>query len=55
MSDDLKSFVDMLDQHYYLESERFRDYKKAVMLNFAANRPARRRMSAAVTKTIRRN
>jgi AmmeMemoRadiSam system protein B len=34
MSDDLKSFVDMLDQHYYLESERFRDYRNAVVLEF---------------------
>ena len=34
MSDDLKSFIDMLDQHYYLDSERFRDYKNAVVLEF---------------------
>jgi AmmeMemoRadiSam system protein B len=34
MSDDLKSFVDMLDQHYYLDSERFHDYKNAVVLEF---------------------
>ena len=34
MSDDLKSFIDMLDQHYYLDSERFRDYKSAVVLEF---------------------
>jgi len=34
MSDDLKSFVEMLDQHYYLDSERFRDYKNAVVLEF---------------------
>jgi AmmeMemoRadiSam system protein B len=34
MSDDLKSFLDMLDQHYYLDSERFRDYKNAVVLEF---------------------
>jgi len=34
MSDDLKSFVAMLDQHYYLDSERFRDYKNAVVLEF---------------------
>ena len=34
MSDDLKSFVDLLDQHYYLDSERFRDYKNAVVLEF---------------------
>jgi AmmeMemoRadiSam system protein B len=34
MSDDLKSFVDMLDQHYYLDSERFRDHKNAVVLEF---------------------
>ena len=34
MSDDLKSFLDMLDQHYYLDSARFRDYKNAVVLEF---------------------
>lgn len=34
MSDELKSFVDMLDQHYYLDSERFRNYKNAVVLEF---------------------
>jgi MEMO1 family protein len=34
MSDDLKSFLDMLDQHYYLDSERFRDYKNVVVLEF---------------------
>ena len=34
MSDELKSFVDMLDQYYYLDSERFRDYKNAVVLEF---------------------
>jgi MEMO1 family protein len=41
MSDELKSFVEMLDQHYYLDSERFRDYKNAVVLEFRnqATRP----------------
>ena len=34
LSDELKSFVDMLDQHYYLQSERFRDYRDAVILEF---------------------
>lgn len=34
MSDDLKGFVDMLDQHYYLESERFQKYREAVMSEF---------------------
>jgi AmmeMemoRadiSam system protein B len=34
MSDDLKGFVEMLDQHYYLESERFQKYHKAVLLEF---------------------
>ncbi|HEY7221388.1 MAG TPA: AmmeMemoRadiSam system protein B [Candidatus Binatia bacterium] len=34
MSDELKSFIDMLDQHYYLDSERFSDYKNAVVLEF---------------------
>ena len=33
-SDELKGFVDMLDQHYYLESERFEKYRKAVLLEF---------------------
>jgi AmmeMemoRadiSam system protein B len=32
--EELKSFVDMLDQHYYLQSERFRDYRDAVILEF---------------------
>ena len=34
MSDELKGFVDMLDQHHYLESERFEKYHKAVLLEF---------------------
>ena len=34
MSDELKGFVDMLDQHHYLESERFEKYRKAVLLEF---------------------
>ena len=56
MSDDLKSFVDMLDQHYYLDSERFRDYKNAVVLEFR-NQTTRacRRMSVAFTKPIPKN
>ncbi|HKY07338.1 MAG TPA: hypothetical protein VJQ55_03815, partial [Candidatus Binatia bacterium] len=33
-SDELKGFVDMLDQHYYLESERFESYRNEVMLEF---------------------
>ena len=32
--EELKSFVDMLDQHYYLQSKRFRDYRDAVILEF---------------------
>ena len=34
MSDDLKGFVDMLDQHYYLQSKRFQDYQHAVIAEF---------------------
>ena len=34
MSDELKGFVDMLDQHYYLESERFQKYRQAVVSEF---------------------
>ncbi len=34
MSEDLKSFVEMLDQHYYLDSTRFRKHQNAVELNF---------------------
>jgi len=34
MSEELKSFVEMLDQHHYLHSERFGDYQKAVIAEF---------------------
>jgi MEMO1 family protein len=34
LSDDLKQFVEMLDQHYYLVSERFLNYQNAVVLEF---------------------
>jgi AmmeMemoRadiSam system protein B len=34
MSDDLKSFVDMLDQHYYLDSERFHAHRETVVQEF---------------------
>ena len=34
MSDEFKGFVAMLDQHHYLESERFEKYRKAVLLEF---------------------
>ncbi len=34
LSDDLKSFLEMLDQHYYLVSGRFLDYQKAVVGEF---------------------
>ena len=34
MSEELKSFVEMLDQHYYLDSERFRAHKNAIVLEF---------------------
>ena len=34
MSHELKSFVEMLDQHYYLDSARFREHQNAVELNF---------------------
>ena len=33
-SAELKSFVDMLDHHYYLESERFESYRNQIMLEF---------------------
>ncbi|MGH7797615.1 MAG: AmmeMemoRadiSam system protein B [Candidatus Binatia bacterium] len=33
-SEELKNFVEMLDQHYYLESERFAEYRDAVILEF---------------------
>src|SRR5580765_6952160 len=52
MSDDLKSFVDMLDQHYYVDSERFRDSKTRWYWNFVTKRRACRRMSVAFTKPI---
>lgn len=34
LSDDLKNFVETLDQHYYLVSERFVNYQNAVVLEF---------------------
>jgi hypothetical protein len=34
MTDELKNFVDMLDQHYYLRSDRFRDYQNEVVTAF---------------------
>lgn len=34
MSDDLKSFVGMLDRHYYLDSERFHAHRESVVLEF---------------------
>jgi MEMO1 family protein len=34
LSDDLKMFVDMLDQYYYLQSERFENYRNEVMREF---------------------
>ena len=33
-SDELKSFIDMLDRSYYLQSDRFGEYCDAVMLEF---------------------
>ncbi len=33
-SDELKMFVDMLDRHYYLQSERFDSYRRDVMQEF---------------------
>jgi MEMO1 family protein len=34
LSEELKDFVDTLDQHYYLQSERFGGYRDAVLLEF---------------------
>jgi len=34
LSEELKSFVEMLDQHYYLVSERFLDHQKAMIEEF---------------------
>jgi len=34
LGEELKDFVDTLDQHYYLQSERFLTYRDAVMLEF---------------------
>ena len=33
-TDELKQFVEMLDQHHYLESDRFDNYRQAVMAEF---------------------
>ena len=35
MSEELASFVAMLDEHYYLDSPRFREHRNAVMLEFS--------------------
>jgi MEMO1 family protein len=34
LSDELKKFVDMLDEHYYLVSERFLEYQRAAIEEF---------------------
>src|SRR5687768_16657057 len=34
ISDDLKTFVEMLDQHYFLLSERFLNYQRSVIEEF---------------------
>ncbi|HEX6800983.1 MAG TPA: AmmeMemoRadiSam system protein B [Candidatus Binatia bacterium] len=34
MSEELRGFIDMLDQHYYLESERFSNYQQEVIAEF---------------------
>jgi AmmeMemoRadiSam system protein B len=34
MTDELKQFVGMLDQNYYLQSEQFHDYQKSVIAEF---------------------
>ena len=40
LTDELKRFVDMLDEHYYLVSERFVEYQKSVIEAFC-RRPTR--------------
>ena len=40
LTDELKRFVDMLDEHYYLLSERFTEYQKSVIEAFS-RAPAR--------------
>ena len=40
MGDELKGFVEMLDQHYYLQSERFNEYQQQVIDEFR-RRPSR--------------
>jgi MEMO1 family protein len=34
MTDELKQFIEMLDQHYYLQSERFDNHRQAVLAEF---------------------
>jgi MEMO1 family protein len=34
LTDELKRFIDMLDEHYYLASERFADYQRSVIEAF---------------------
>src|SRR2546428_3689164 len=38
LGEELKDFVDTLDQHYYLQSERFVTYRHAVMLDRKSTR-----------------
>jgi hypothetical protein len=40
LTDELKRFIDMLDQHYYLVSERFAEYQRSVIEEFR-RRPTR--------------
>jgi MEMO1 family protein len=42
MSEELESFVEMLDQHYYLDTPRFREHQNAVVVEFRrqTTRPA---------------
>jgi MEMO1 family protein len=40
LTDELKAFIDMLDEHYYLLSERFFEYQKSVIEAFC-RRPTR--------------
>src|SRR5918994_1593810 len=34
LSEELKELIDTLDQRYYLQSERFRNYRDAVIIDF---------------------
>ena len=52
LTDELRNFIDMLDEHYYMVSERFAEYQKRSSKLFAAGRRARRRIWVESTQMM---